>query len=137
MSMDAATLTSGADQAYFEGLLEGEVRLQSCNGCGEYHWPAVFRCSRCGSWDHAWGAVTPAGDVYSWTRTWHSFGGAEGFTPPFVSLVVTLKDVPAVRLIGVLEGHESGLAIGASVAGRVHTVDFQGRPIPALSWSLV
>ena len=135
--IDAAALTSGADQAYFEGLAEGEVRLQVCKGCGKHHWPAVFRCPDCGSWDQAWKPVAPRGRIYSWTRTWHAFTGLEAFKPPFVSLVVRLYDVPSVRLLGVLEGNETGLEIGAPVSGRVHSISFQGAVIPALVWSLV
>ncbi|MBR9836213.1 MAG: hypothetical protein GYB42_13765 [Alphaproteobacteria bacterium] len=137
MTVDPATLTSGADQAYFEGLMKGEVRLQSCKGCGKYHWPAVFHCPDCGSWEQVWKPVSPKGTIYSWTRTWHSFGGLEGFETPFASVVVTLQDVPSVRLLGLLQGDEAALAIGARVTGAVHSVEFQGRKIPALSWSLV
>ena len=136
MTVDPSTLTSGADQAYFAGLMKGEVRLQYCEGCGTHHWPAVFRCPDCGSWDHVWRAVQPRGTIYSWTRTWHSFGGLDAFETPFVSVVVSLQDVPSVRLLGVLQGKEDGLAIGAQVTGRTHSIEFLGRPVPALSWSL-
>lgn len=135
-AIDAAALTSGADRAYFEGLAEGEVRLQVCSGCGKHHWPAVFHCPRCGSWDHSWTSVSPAGVIYSWTRTWHSFAGAEAFKPPFVSLVVSMDEVPSVRLLGVLEGDEQKLAIGAPVTGRAHKITVNGTVIPALAWSL-
>lgn len=137
VNVDPATLTSGADQAYFEGLMKGEVRLQSCKGCGKPHWPAVFHCPECGSWEHEWAPVEPKGTIYSWTRTWHAFGGLQAFQPPFVSVVVALDDLPTVRLLGLLQGDEEGLAIGAPVTGAVHSVEFQGRTIPALSWSLV
>jgi len=137
VTVDPAALTSGADHPYFAGLMEGEIRLQSCEGCGKHHWPAVFHCPDCGSWDHNWSPVSPEGTIYSWTRTWHSFGGLDAFNAPFVSVVVTLSQVPSVRLLGLLQGDEEGLAIGAPVSGAVHSVEFQGRTIPALSWSLV
>ena len=133
---DAATLTSGADRAYFEGLVAGDIRLQSCKGCGKHHWPAVFRCPDCGSWEQEWNPVSPIGKIYSWTRTWHVFTGIEGFNPPFVSVVVALDDVPSVRLLGVLEGSEEGLAIGSQVTGRIQSISLLGRDMPALAWSL-
>ena len=134
---DPSTLTTGADEAYFEGLIEGEVRVQSCKGCGVPHWPAVFRCPECGSWEHTWNAVRPVGSIYSWTRTWHAFGGLDAFTTPFVSVVVTLDDVPSVRLLGLLEGGEEGLSIGAAVRADVHSIAYHGRMIPALRWAVV
>ncbi len=135
--VDPETLTSGADQSYFAGLLKGEVRLQSCGGCGKHHWPAVFHCAECGSWDHVWAPVEPKGTIYSWTRTWHAFGGLDDLKRPFVSVVVTLTDVPTVRLLGLLETSNGDVAIGASVRGKVHTMKFQGQDLPALQWSLV
>lgn len=129
--------TTGADQAYFEGLEAGEVRVQSCAGCGTVHWPAVFRCPECGSWEHKWKAVKPVGKVFSWTRTWHDFGAPKQLQPPFVTLVVTLDGVDHVRLLGTLDKPDEPVSIGQDVEGRIETFDFQGRKIPALIWSKV
>ena len=136
MSADVAALTSGADELYFEGLLEGEVRVQECAGCAKIHWPAVFRCPACGSWEHRWKPVRPEGTVYSWTRTWHDFGGPEAFKPPFVPVVVSLSDCPSVRLLGTLDGANDEVRIGAAVQGRITKIGFLGRDIPSLIWSL-
>lgn len=135
--VDVASLTSGADETYFEGLLCGEIRLQSCAGCGVSHWPAVFRCAECGSWEHEWNAVAPAGTIYSWTRTWHPFSGTEGFETPLVSLVVSLNEVPSVRLLGVFGNKDVDPRIGEQVRAETTSVAFQDRSIPALRWSLV
>ncbi|MBA68168.1 MAG: hypothetical protein CML30_04785 [Rhizobiales bacterium] len=133
---DPSALTSGADQTYFEGLMKGEVRIQFCARCRKYRWPAVFHCPDCGSWDHVWKPVSPKGKIYSWTRTWHTFAGADAFEPPFVSIVVSLEEIPAVRLLGVLEGDEQNLATGAKVSGKAHKITVNGTVIPALSWTL-
>ncbi len=135
--VDVSSLTSGADQTYFEGLISGEIRLQFCAGCGTSHWPAVFRCADCGSWQHEWKSVAPLGTIYSWTRTWHSFSGTDGFGIPYVSLVVSLNEVPSVRLLGVLNSVDAAPKIGLQVRAETTKVEFQNRSIPALSWSLV
>lgn len=132
-----STETSGADRQYFESLSKGELCLPACKGCGRWHWPAVFRCADCGSWEMAWKPVDPVGTIYTWTRTHHTFAGAEAFAAPFVSLVVSLNQAPSVRLLGTLEGPEDGFRIGSRVRGRITNVEYLGERIPALRWSLI
>ena len=125
----------GAEGRYWDALAEGRLELPRCAGCGRWHWPAVWRCGDCGSWEHGWTATRLAGSVFSWTRTWHKFGGAEGLETPFVTALVTLADAP-VRLLGVVEGDETALRIGAPVSGRVGRTPFGEAAIPAIRWSL-
>ena len=125
----------GAEGRYWDALAEGRLELPRCAGCGRWHWPAVWRCGDCGSWEHDWTATRLAGSVFSWTRTWHKFGGAEGLETPFVTVLVTLADAP-VRLLGVVEGDETSLRIGAPVSGRVGRTPFGEAAIPAIRWSL-
>lgn len=129
-------IAQGADQPYWDGLLEGRVRLQACAGCGRWHWPAVWRCGDCGSWEHDWRDVEPVGEIFTWTRSWHPFGGLEAVDKPFVSLVVSVDGTDGRRLTGILEGDETGVAIGARVRGRIDAVTVMGRRIPAIRWSV-
>jgi uncharacterized protein len=131
------TETSGADRPYFEALSKGELCLPACKGCGRWHWPAVFRCADCGSWEIEWKQVDPIGTIYTWTRTHHRFAGAEAFVAPFVSLVISLDRAPSIRLLGTLEGAADGFRIGSRVRGRVRTVEYLGEEVPALSWTLI
>jgi uncharacterized protein len=130
-----ATGPLGAEGRYWDALLEGRLELPRCKGCGAWHWPAVWRCGGCGSWEHEWLEQPLAGTVFSYTRTHHRFAGSEAFVLPFVSALVELESA-AVRLIGVLEGGESGLRIGARVTGRIDRTPFGEASIPALRWSL-
>lgn len=132
----AATGPLGADGRYWDALLEGRLELPRCKGCGAWHWPAVWRCGACGSWDHEWREQPLAGTVFSYTRTHHRFAGSEAFALPFVSVLVELESAP-VRLIGVLEDDEAGLRIGARVTGRIDRTAFGKASIPALRWQLV
>lgn len=131
-----APISKGADQRYWDALVQGRLEMPKCAGCGRWRWPAVWRCGDCGSWDQGWHEVGAAGTVYTWTRTWHRFGGIEAIETPFVSLVVEIDGTDGRRLTGMLEGVEAGLRIGARVAGRIASTAFAGRDIPAIRWRL-
>ena len=135
MTYHSATGPVGAEGRYWDALLEGRLELPRCTGCGRWHWPAVWRCGSCGSWDHIWTQQPLEGEVFTYTRTHHPFGGTEAFAKPFSTLIVTLRSVP-VRLVGVLEGDEAGLKIGAPVTGTIARTAFGDAQIPALRWSL-
>jgi uncharacterized protein len=132
---ETATGPLGAEGPYWSALRAGRLELPRCKGCGHWHWPAVWRCGECGSWDHEWVEQPLAGHVFTWTRTHHHFGGTEGLKRPFVTLVVTLNTVP-VRLVGVMEGNETALRIGAAVAGRIDRTAFGDFQIPSIRWSI-
>tara|TARA_R110002072_G_scaffold93924_6_gene208002 strand:- start:4232 stop:4642 length:411 start_codon:yes stop_codon:yes gene_type:complete len=131
--LETDALATGADSPYWDGLLAGELRLQQCAGCQSWHWPAVWRCSDCGSWDHVWSHVEPAGTIYSWTRTWHGFGGLEGISKPFVIAVVELADAGGVRLIGILDA-PGEIHIGQDVSGTITTTPYGSNEVPAIRW---
>ena len=127
----------GADAGYWQALEQGELKMQRCNGCGQWHWPAVWHCSQCGSWDHHWEAVEPRGHIFSWTRTWHDFGAPAGLTPPYVSVVVELDALPGKRLLGILADPPQQVHIGMPVTGTPRRDHFDGEPLPAWSWHLL
>lgn len=135
MTYHTATGPIGAEGRYWDALIEGHLELPRCKGCGAWHWPAVWRCGQCGSWEHEWVRQPLDGRVFSHTRTHHSFGGTEAFAKPFTTVLVELDSVP-VRLIGVLEGDEANLRIGAAVTGRIDRTQFGQAEIPALRWRL-
>jgi uncharacterized OB-fold protein len=133
-SATATALAVGAEAEYWDGLMAGELRLQRCARCAAWHWPAVFRCKDCGSWDHVWEPVDLAGSVYSWTRSWHPFGGLEALEKPFVIAVVQLKGGGGARLVGIMDD-PGEVRIGQSVTGRTTTTIHAGEPVPAIRWS--
>lgn len=135
MPSDAAiALASGAEAEYWDGLLAGELRLQRCASCNVWHWPAAFRCAECGSWDHVWEPVALSGKVYSWTRSWHPFGGLEAIGKPFVIAVVQMEGGGKARLIGIMDD-PGEVRIGQSVTGRITTTEFAGGSVPSIRWA--
>lgn len=127
---------TGADGPYWNALAQGRLELPRCSGCDHWHWPAVFRCGHCGSWEMKWEAVELRGRLFSWTRSWHAFGGSEGLGVPYVSLIVELPQAGDRRVLGVLLGDDAGLAIGASVIGETSTTPFENKSIPSLRWRI-
>jgi uncharacterized OB-fold protein len=127
---------TGADGPYWNALAAGRLELPRCTGCGRWHWPAVFRCGDCGTWDPQWEVVEMRGRIFSWTRSWHAFGGSEGLGVPYVSLIVELPQAGNCRVLGVLQGEDAELAIGASVIGEASVTPVAGRAIPSLRWRI-
>ncbi len=56
-------------QPFWDGLREGQVRLQQCNACERWiHYPRS-RCPNCLSADVSWHEVNGVGEVYTYTVT--------------------------------------------------------------------
>ncbi|PKP82740.1 MAG: DNA-binding protein [Alphaproteobacteria bacterium HGW-Alphaproteobacteria-18] len=126
--------STGADGPYWDGLARGQLMLPVCGGCGRWHWPAVWRCGDCGSWDHGWQQVVPAGRIYSWTRNWHPFGGLESLKVPFLIGIIELEAAGGARLMGLVEEAGTPVKIGAPVAGTFGSTMYAGRAVPAIHW---
>lgn len=126
----------GADEPYWRALEAGRFEMQRCAGCDEWHWPAVWRCSACSSWEQRWVPVPLVGAVFSWTRTWHDFGAAREHGLPFISVVVSLDAAAARRVLGTLVHDSPAIQIGARVEGHIDRIDVDGRALPVLRWRL-
>ena len=131
----AIALSVGAEADYWDSLLAGELRLQRCAACKAWHWPAVFRCAGCGSWDHVWEQVGLTGKVYSWTRSWHPFGGLEAIEKPFVIAVVQLDGGGGARLVGIMDD-PGEVRIGQAVNGRITQTPLGAETVPSIRWSI-
>jgi uncharacterized OB-fold protein len=124
-----------ADAPFWAALAAGHLQLQRCAACKIWHWPAVFHCAACGSFDQEWVLVPLEGTVFTWTRTHHPFPGTEGLERPFVTALVTITGTP-VRLLGILEGEQEGIGIEAPVTGRVLSAQESASGMAAIRWRL-
>ncbi len=125
----------GADAPYWQALQQGQLKLQQCSDCSQWHWPAVWRCGECGSWEQQWREVTPRGRIYSWTRSHYDFGAPKGLPLPYVSVVVELAEAGNVRLLGHLAANsDEQPAIGMAVEGELFHCEVDGESIPAWRW---
>lgn len=128
-----------ADDEYWRGLEDGVFQLPQCAGCGAWTWPAHWRCGKCGSWEMTWTPVEPEGVIFSWTRSWYAFDRVleRAKDVPYVTLVTELPQAGGSRIIGMLEGDEEGLAVGAKVRGEIKPPSEKTKWYPSVVWRLV
>ena len=125
----------GADAPYWQGLSEGRLLLPRCGGCDGWLWPAAHRCGACGATSVHWVERAMRATVFSWTRTWHRFGGTEAFELPFTNVLAAVDDC-GIRLLGRLEGSDSAApAIGEPLVGRPGETVVGDDRIPTILWS--
>lgn len=87
-------------QPFWDGLAQGELRLQRCTACRALRWPARAICNHCASFDAEWIACTGRGVVSSWIRTHQVFAPVYRDRVPYVVVQVALVDQPDIRVIG-------------------------------------
>jgi uncharacterized OB-fold protein len=124
----------GLDRPHWEGLRNGEVRIQRCVPCGHWIWAPQPICPRCHSFDLTWPVVEPTGTVYSWTRTWQPFSPELSGHVPFVIVVAELATAGGRRLLGVLyDGDGASVHVGQPVRGEIDPAPSPGA-WPILRW---
>ena len=132
------------DDEFWKGLEDGVFRLPKCAGCQRWMWEACFRggpmvrCGECGSWELSWNEVEPRGTVFAWIRSHKAYPGAEARAAdvPYVTVEVEIGGDGGPRVIGVLKGDDSQLAVGANVVGSIDPPSEQSRGYAALRWSV-
>jgi uncharacterized OB-fold protein len=126
----------GADDQFWRGLEDGLFRLPKCAGCGVWTWPAHFRCGKCGCWDNEWIDLQAHGTIYSWTRTWYAFDrvSERAEDVPYVTILAEIPLAGGVRVLGVLEGDQAGLKIGARVRGVIAAPSAKTKGYPSIRW---
>jgi uncharacterized protein len=124
------------DAPFWKGLLSGELHIQRCRDCARWNWPADWRCPKCGSYVFEWPIVPARGHVYSWIRTHYPFVEAYADLIPYVNVLVELDGAEGCRLIGLLVGDSSTVAIGTTVEGTFELPSRRTADLPALRWSI-
>jgi uncharacterized OB-fold protein len=121
------------DARFRAALTDGRLELQRCSLCLIWLWPAALQCPGCGSWNQEWLPVAIEGTVFTWTRTHHDFPGTEGLVKPFVTVVVNVNNT-TLQLMGLLEGPQEGIGIGAHLVGRIVVQSDVNKGNPAFRW---
>ncbi|GAA4711055.1 hypothetical protein GCM10023215_61460 [Pseudonocardia yuanmonensis] len=127
----------GLDAPHWEGLRQGELRMQHCPGCDRWTWSPRPICPGCHSTELEWPAVEPIGTIFSWTRTWQPFSPEVTGHLPYVVVVVELPGAGNRRILGdLLDADGADVRIGATVKGEIEPApDPDGYPL--LRWRLV
>ncbi|MCD2316270.1 zinc ribbon domain-containing protein [Sphingomonas sp. IC-11] len=125
----------GADAPYWNGLEEGKLTLPRCDGCDRWIWPAGHRCGACGTTGVHWVERPMAATVFSWTRTWHAFGGAESLGLPFTTVLAEIEDC-GIRLLGRLDDPDRiDPILGEKLTGQIGRTQAGDDSIPTIIWS--
>ena len=115
---------SALSAPYWEGLAQGELRLQACAHCGTLrHYPRLL-CTACFREGVTWRVASGRGRIHSWTVAHHAYHPAFGAELPYTLVTVDLDEGP--RALGRWHGGE--LALGLRVRARVEMKD----GVPAL-----
>ena len=128
----------GADAEYWRGLEEQQFRLPQCTQCGKWIWPAHYRCGDCGSWEFTWTALEPKGAVFSWTRSFYVFDRVRERADdvPYVTVLAEIPAADGARVLGVLQGDETGLVIGAGVQGSIAPPCEKSKWYASIRWEI-
>ncbi|MEV7964958.1 bifunctional MaoC family dehydratase N-terminal/OB-fold nucleic acid binding domain-containing protein [Sphaerisporangium sp. NPDC088356] len=101
------------DTAFFwEGVRQGELRIQKCGDCGEPRHPPGPVCPSCRSVNRTYTVASGLGEVYSFVV--HHNPPVPGIRTPFVVAVIELLE--GVRIVGnVVECEPEKVGIGMPV----------------------
>ncbi len=92
------------NKAFWEGTKQGELRLQTCNDCGQRWYPPSTHCPGCLSRNWEWKAVSGRGKVWSWVRFHQRYFAAFADDLPYNVTLVELEE--GVMMMSRLEGIE-------------------------------
>lgn len=105
---------------FWDGLAQGEVRLQHCKGCGANQYPPETFCYQCGGGDLEWRQCAGGGTIYSFIIVHQSYHPA--FKPhlPYTVAIVQMDDGP--RMLAAMLHLQSPVAIGDRVQPRIQAI---------------
>jgi len=78
----------------------GTLALQQCSGCGTVQHPPEDVCHRCQGTSFGARVVAPRGTVYSYTVVRHPTHPGLAKAIPYIVVLVSLDELPAVRITG-------------------------------------
>ena len=108
-------------QPFWDGLREGELRMQRCTRCGELRHPPQPMCPRCNDFEHEWALMSGRGSVYSYVVSHQAVHSSLRERTPFATVLVELDEGP--RMVTNLVGVEPAeIEIGMAVEVVFHAV---------------
>lgn len=103
----------GDSHMYWEGIAQGELRIQRCAVCARSVFYPRSLCPHCHSDQLSWIVATGKGTIYTYTVA-HQAYGAFASELPFVIAIVELEE--GVRMMTrIVDAPRERIAIGAQV----------------------
>lgn len=100
------------NQFFWDGARLHELRVQTCNDCGDVSYPPRPCCVKCGSFDLGWQVSSGRGVVYAWAVPHHP--QVAGFEYPVSVVLVELEE--GVRIVSnLVDADRDDLRIGLEV----------------------
>jgi uncharacterized OB-fold protein len=98
---------------YWEGLAQGELRIQHCNACSKAVFYPRLICPHCHADQLSWIAASGKGTIYSYTVAHQGFGPFAADVP-FVIAIVELEE-GARMMSRIVDAPRERVAVGAAV----------------------
>ena len=118
---DLVPTITDLNRPYWEGLNEGELRLQHCRSCGAYQFPPESFCYACPSRDVEWKRIDGGGAIYSFIIVRQRYLPAFGDLIPYNVAIVALDEGPRV-IANLLDVDNEAIEIGMRVRSRIEPV---------------
>jgi uncharacterized OB-fold protein len=91
----------GDSRPFWEGIAQGELRIQRCASCSRYVFYPRALCPHCHSDRLSWAVASGKGSIYSYTVAHHATGAPDGEVPFVVALVELEEGVRMMtRILG-------------------------------------
>lgn len=112
--LPASLLTQDSDsQPYWEGLAQGELRIQRCNACSKAVFYPRAICPHCFADQLSWIVASGRGTIYSYTVAHQAFGPFAQDTP-FIVAIIELEE-GARMMSRLLDAPRERVTVGAAV----------------------
>ncbi len=101
---------------FWDGVDQGELRIQKCKGCSALHHPPMVRCPKCGGYDLGYVVASGRGTVYSHAEAHHP--QFPMFDYPLVAVLVELEEGTRLltHMVGVAEDEvEIGMPVELAI----------------------
>ena len=106
-------------EPYWQGCLDGELRMQFCTACQAYQFYPRVACSACGGSSLDWRRVSGNGRIASFTVVRR--GVSSAYEAPYIVALIDLEEGPRLMShVVAAEPDDSRLCVGAEVV-----VEFQ------------
>jgi uncharacterized OB-fold protein len=113
-NIPASMLQQDSDsRPYWEGLTQGELRIQHCNACAKAVFYPRSICPHCHSDQLSWIVASGKGTIYSYTVAHQGFGPFAADVP-FVIAIVELEE-GARMMSRIVDAPRERVVVGAAV----------------------
>ena len=82
----------------------GALAVQRCTSCATLQHPPEEVCHACGAMTFDTRTLAPTGTVHSYTVVHYAANGALAGAVPYTVVLVSLDEVPSIRVVGNIEG---------------------------------